>query len=191
MNIETPNLILRAFNEADWEAVHAYGGDPQVCEFMEWGPNSVGESKDFVRRSIRLAKQHPRCGFEYAIDSKADGKLIGSIGLYLHEPRRQQALMGYTLARDYWGKGFGTDAARAMLNFGFKELKLHRISAMCDVRNIGSFRVMEKAGMRREGLFLKEKFVKGQWRDTLVYSILSYEWSALVGGETTLNQIDI
>jgi len=170
-------MILRAFRESDWEDVHAYGSDAAVCEFMEWGPNSAGESKDFVRRSIRLAKQYPRTGYEFAMENRADGRLIGSIGLYLHEPKRQQALMGYTLTRNYWGQGFATEASQAVLNYGFKELKLHRISAMCDVRNIGSFRVMEKSGMRREGLFLQEKFVKGHWRDTLVYSILAYEWN--------------
>jgi len=191
MIIETANLLLRPFKETDWESVHVYGGDPKVCEFMEWGPNSVGESKDFVRRSIRLWRQHPQTGFEFAIEQKADNKLVGSIGLYLHEPKRQQALLGYTFAKAYWGRGFGTDAARAVIQFGFKELKLHRISAMCDVRNIGSFRVMEKAGMRREGLFLQERFIKGHWRDTLVYSILAYEWSQIVGGEQTLNRIDI
>jgi RimJ/RimL family protein N-acetyltransferase len=179
MTIETTRLILRPFKETDWEGVHVYGSDPKVCEFMEWGPNSPGESKDFVRRSIRLAKQYPRSGYEYAMEDKTDGRLIGSIGLYIHEPRRQQALMGYTLARDCWGRGFATDASKAMLNYGFQELKLHRISAMCDVRNIASFRVMEKSGMRREGLFLQEKFVKGHWRDTLLYSILAYEWKEI------------
>jgi [ribosomal protein S5]-alanine N-acetyltransferase len=189
--IETPRLVLRPFKESDWEEVHVYGSDPKVCEFMEWGPNTLGDTRDFVHRSMRLARQHPRVGYEFAIEEKSDARLIGSIGLYLHEPKRQQALMGYTFASRCWGRGFGTEAACAMIEFGFGKLKLHRISATCDVRNIASYRVMEKCGMRREGLFLQEKYVKGQWRDTLLYSILAFEWNGSAIRSESSTKIDI
>jgi [ribosomal protein S5]-alanine N-acetyltransferase len=177
MILDTTRLTLRPLSESDLDAVHAYSSDPKVCEFIEWGPNTLLDTKEFLRRSIRLAKQTPRLNYDFAIVLKGSGENIGNVGLFMHDTRCLQAMMGYVLASDHWGKGIATEAAGAMLTFGFNKLKLHRISAMCDLRNIGSFRVMESCGMRREGLFVQEKFVKGKWRDTLMYSILAHEWS--------------
>ena len=84
--------------------------------------------------------------------------------------------IGYILNPEYWGRGFATDVSKLLIDFGFKEYKLHRIFATCDPRNIGSSRVLEKAGMRKEGRIRENLLIKDGWRDSLLYSVLEHEW---------------
>ena len=83
---------------------------------------------------------------------------------------------GYCLNRDYWGHGYATEAAQAVISFGFEQLGLHRIFAICDPCNVASWRVLARAGMRREGHLLEDRWQKGQWRDSYLYAILEREW---------------
>ncbi|GAA3412269.1 GNAT family protein [Paenibacillus hodogayensis] len=77
---------------------------------------------------------------------------------------------------DYWGKGIATEVANLLVNFGFKELHLHRIYATCDPRNIGSAKVLNKVGMTQEGRLRDALLIKDGWRDSLVFGILQHEW---------------
>ena len=87
--------------------------------------------------------------------------------------------IGYCLASAYWRQGLGAEAAHTMLRLGFDRLKLRRIWAECDVRNAGSYGIMEKLGMRREALFRQDKPSRDGWRDSYLYAILADEWPAL------------
>ena len=90
---------------------------------------------------------------------------------------------GYMFIHCLWvvgkskGQGYATEAARALVSFGFGTLRLHRVFATCDVRNVASARVLEKVGMRREGHCRGDKWVRGQWRDSYIYAMLEDEWS--------------
>ncbi len=177
VNIESDNLILREFLSSDLEAVYEYASDPQVCRYLDWGPNSTRECKEFIKKSIASQREKPRTAFHLAITERSTGQVIGGMGLLLVGFPINQALIGYVLNQRYWGKGIVSESVKAMLDFGFTDLKLHRISATCDLRNVASYRVMEKCGMRREGHFIQDKFFKDGWRDTLTYSILASEWA--------------
>jgi [ribosomal protein S5]-alanine N-acetyltransferase len=98
------------------------------------------------------------------------GRVIGGVGLRVSRPEHFAGDMGYTFNPEYWGKGYGTEAAAAMLTFGLVELNLHRIYATCDPENRASARVMEKIGMRYEGRLRDYTFKKGKWRDSLIYA---------------------
>ena len=86
--------------------------------------------------------------------------------------------IGYLLDLRYWGRGYATEAARAVLDFGFRELDLHRVYATCRPANVASIRVMEKLGMRREAHFRQHRWMKGAWQDSYLYAILDHEWKA-------------
>ena len=175
--IETNRLILREFVPSDWEAVHDYSSDPEVCRFLDWGPHSSNkEAKEFINRALRAAKDKPRSAYDLAITQRQSDKAIGSIGLILAGFPPYQAVLGYVLNRHYWGKGIVTESVAAMISYAFETLHLHRVAATCDPANIASYRVMEKCGMKREGHFIEDKFVKDKWRDTLSYSILARQW---------------
>ncbi len=174
--IPTARLILRDFDKTDWQAVHMYASDPEVVRYMDWGPNTETETKDFIGRSIASQKEKPRNNYTLAIVLKAEDRLIGSCGLHVANPNHQEGWVGYCLNRHFWRQGYATETVKALLGFGFRQLGLHRIFAACDPANVGSARVLEKASMQREGRLREHKWVKGGWRDSWLYAILEGEW---------------
>lgn len=175
--LETERLILREFVKGDWKAVHEYASDPEVVRFLEWGPNNTDESLSFLEGTLACQKEKPRRIYEFAITLKENNKLIGACGLRLHDNNQEQADLGYCYNRLYWGKGYASEASRAVVAFAFESLKLHRIVATCDMGNLASAAVLRKAGMREEGYFIQERKVRGQWRDTLQFAILKSEYA--------------
>lgn len=168
-------LRLREFKFDDWRDIQQeYATDPQVTEYMIWGPNSEQATKEFVRQAIAQSKQSPRSSFEFAI--VVSDKLIGGCGLRIMHHEYRTAEVGYVLGSKYWGKGYAVEAVQLLFRLAFKDLSLHRIYATCNALNLRSERVMQKLGMRKEGHFLKDRFVKGKWEDSYMYAILEDEW---------------
>jgi ribosomal-protein-alanine N-acetyltransferase len=176
LSLTTDRLVLRDFKMSDLPRVHKYASDPEVVRFMEWGPNTVDESRDFIRMTIALQKDNPRRHFDLAIVKKAENCLVGGCGLYVTSPHNREAFIGYCLSRDSWGQGYATETAKGLLSFGFSQLRLHRIFATCDPLNLASARVLEKSGMQLEGRLRENKLIGKRWRDSLLYSILEHEW---------------
>ena len=174
--IETARLLLREFEEDDWRAVHEYGSDPEVVTFVPWGPNTEEESRDFIARQIALQGEHPRNHYGFAVILKHQNQLIGSIGLNVTSRDNREGWIGYCFTRSLWRRGYATEAAQAVVAFGFKQLGLHRIFATCDVENMASARVLQKTGMRREGHLREHNWQKGQWRDSFLYAVLEQDW---------------
>jgi ribosomal-protein-alanine N-acetyltransferase len=172
MELHTPRLLLRDFTDADFAAVHAYGSDERAVHFMDWGPNTPDESRAFLARKLAAQQVVPRQEYELAIVIRETGRVIGGAGIRLDATRKGSADMGYVYHPDVWGRGYATEAAAALVAFGFDQLKLHRIYATCDPENRASARVMEKIGMRYEGRIRHHLFQKGQWRDSLLYAVL-------------------
>ena len=173
--LHTERLTLRDFAADDWFAVHSYAADPEVARYMDWGPNSDAETRAFIERVLVIRQAAPRRDFELAITLRADGRLIGGCGIHISNPRNREGWIGYILRRDCWGQGYASEAARALLGFGFGALDLHRIFATCDLRNLASARVLEKIGMRHEGHMREHRWQKTEWRDSLLYAILEQE----------------
>ena len=173
MRLETERLVLREFQVADAGAIHEYASDPEVAQYMDWGPNTPEETEAVLQMRLRQ-QEAPDLSDPYslAVVLKETGKLIGVVSLYDIDPVNRSAGVGYCLNRAFWGQGYATEAVRAMLQFGFEELHLHRIYGTCRPENIGSWRVMEKVGMRREGHLREDRWMKGRWQDSLLYAIL-------------------
>ena len=174
--VETERLLLREFRAEDETDVHAYASDPEVVRLMIWGPNTLEMTRTFVARALKEQEQWPRPFVSLAIELKSDRRVIGSIGLRIKDEKKRAADIGYVLSRAYWRQGYMLEAARTILDAAFRTLDLHRVWATCDVRNRASYGVMERLGMRREAHFHKDKFEKGEWRDTYLYAILAEEW---------------
>ena len=179
--LRTERLTLREFEPDDWEALHAIESRPEVAQYQSFTPRTPDESQRYVLDAIADAVAAPRLTFDLAVILMAENRLIGRCGLGPgDEPR--EAVLWYTLHPDAWGRGYTTEAARAMVDFGFRTLGLHRVWADCDPENVASWRVLEKIGMRREGHLVENAWVKEAWADSLIYAILEREWAALVGG---------
>jgi len=176
MKIETERLVLRDFVEDDWEVVHEYASDPDVVRFTRFGPNTEEETRAFIQRKLDEQQADPRTHYGLAITLNPQCHLFGACGIEFKSADDRTAVMGYILNRDFWNKGYMTEAAKAMVEFGFSQLKLHRIYLECDTENSASIRVAEKLGMRREAHMMKNKWDKGEWRDSFLYAILENEW---------------
>lgn len=91
-------------------------------------------------------------------------------------PEHREAMVWFTLRRDLWGQGLASEAARAVVSFGFRELKLHRVFGDCDPRNGASARLMERLGFVREAHFRENWWLKGEWCDSYIYAQLAPDW---------------
>lgn len=112
--------------------------------------------------------------YDLAIEWVADGIVIGLLGLMHQE--HQQALMGWALGIDFRGNGYVTEAARALIQYGFCELNLHRMYAKTSNINAASWKVMERVGMRKETQLREAELRDGKWIDVGIYAILGEEW---------------
>jgi RimJ/RimL family protein N-acetyltransferase len=180
MTLETERLILREFQETDFEAVHEYGSDPEVVRYLEWGPNTEHDTRNYLQSQIAQQDQQARRVYGLALVLKTSGGLIGACGIHIARPEHKEAFIGYVLNKNYWNQGYITEAARRVVQFGFENLGLHRIYATCDPANVASARVMEKVGMKREGQLREHKLAKGRWRDSLLYAILEQEYRKMM-----------
>ncbi len=181
MEIRTARLLLREFAADDWEAVFAYRNDPRYRRFYPGEAESESEAHIFVGWMIDHHKEIPRKYYQLVITLPDSQKLIGNAGIRLrdlggHETAVPQADIGYELNPTYWGQGFATEAAAALVAFGFETLGVHRIWSQCIAENLASAHVLEKLGMRTEGRLREHEFFKGRYWDTLIFSILESEW---------------
>ena len=176
--LETERLLLRKLKKVDFEAVHSYAGCAENLIYVQWGPNTEEETHAFIQSALTLADENPITNYQFAVVLKEADKLIGGCNLYLLSEK--EAEIGWLIHRNHWSKGYGTEIGGALLKFGFKDLDLHRINAHCDAENNASSRVMEKIGMRREGLFFEvrpaHKKSDKPYGDELCYAILKSDW---------------
>jgi RimJ/RimL family protein N-acetyltransferase len=146
----TQRLELRPFVIDDAPAIHAVYSDLEVMRHVGEGPvQEFAQTEAMLREYIAHQLAH---GFSFwAVIERAGGALIGDAGLYVLEGRGPDVEVGYTLGAAWWGRGYGTEAARACLAAGFEQLGLDEIVAVADPANAASVRVLEKLGMRYVG----------------------------------------
>jgi ribosomal-protein-alanine N-acetyltransferase len=176
IQIDTSRLTIREFEYGDFEAVHSYASNPSVVRYLCWGPNNEADTRNFLNRVIKNQGSGPRYEYELAVILKTENKLIGGCATHVTKNNVKEAALGYCLNQDYWNRGYASEVTKALIEFGFKELNLHRIFAICDPGNIGSYRVMEHNGMVKEGRLREHMWQRGTWRDSLIYSILEKEF---------------
>ena len=171
--IETRRLTLRPFVAADLEDVLSYARDPQWGRYLPVSqPYTRQDAEEYIAtHEDRDWSREPVWAME------RDGRVIGGIDLHVDDAYR--AWIGYSTAPTVWGQGFATEAATAIIDTAFVSIgSLMRLYAACDVQNVASARVMERAGMSREGVLRQHGVLRGQTYDELVCSILRDEWAA-------------
>lgn len=184
MRIETERLLLREFCAEDWTALAGYWADPRYQRFYAPVPDVERAVRDLVGRFVAAQEERPRRTWQLAIVDPGDGRLLGNAGLRVNDAALGEGNIGYELAPDHWGRGYATEAARAMLDLGFGELGLHRIWAECVADNAASARVLEKLGMRREAHLREHRRERDRWWDTLIYAMLDREWRSTPSRQT-------
>ncbi len=181
MRITTDRLVLREFVTSDWPDVLAYQRDPRYLRLYPWTDRTETEVRDFVQRFVDEQAEQPRRRFQLAVTLPDDERAIGSCGIRRKPENDWEADIGYDLASEHWGQGYATEAARAMVDFGFRKLGLHRVSSWCIAENVASARVLEKAGLQLEGRLRENEYFKDRWWETLLYGLLESEWRVSQG----------
>ncbi|WP_175989228.1 GNAT family N-acetyltransferase [Bacillus sp. Marseille-Q1617] len=173
--LSTERLRLREMIYSDWKAVHEYASLKSVCQYQPWGPNKIEDTKSFIKEVVADTAKVPRTRFMFAIVMKDKNRLIGAVELNIRDYHHRSGEIGYIVHPDLWGKGVATEAAKLLIEVGFKHFHLHRIQATCDPNNIASFKVLEKIGMKKEGVLRENLLINSGWRDSAIYSVLENE----------------
>ncbi len=174
MRIVTERLILRDVTSADLDPLYSVTKDPEVFRYWPSDPDTYQGAKERIERMIRNQTKTPRTDFDVAITLLSNKKLIGRCRI--RKSSDIQGHFGYMLAKDMWGKGYATEVAKALVGYGFGELNLHRIFATTHPENPASNRVIQKAGLVLEGRLREDRIYDGEFKDSLIYSILRQEW---------------
>ena len=168
--IDGERIHLRPLQLSDAEDMYEYASDEETTKYVFDTHKNLEDTKETIAKYF-IAKPLGK----YAIVLKETNKMMGTIDFRVDE-KDKKAEMGYTLNKNYWGKGYTTEAGKLMLQLGFEELGLLRVFAFYDERNAASGKVMEKLGMTYEGTFRRNRFVKGESVNDRCYSILKEEY---------------
>lgn len=176
--LRTARLVLRPMTPQDAPDVTKWAGDFEVADTALNIPHPYpdGLAEEWIAMHGRAWREGREAVF--AITARADGTLMGAIGLAGIDARHRHAELGYWLGRPFWGLGLATEAVRAVLHFAFETLDLDRVFAHHFVRNPASGRVLEKVGMVREGRLRAHVRQWGRPEDLIVRGILRKEWNA-------------
>lgn len=177
MQFYTERLLIRDLIPDDLQHIHHLHSLPETDEFNTLGiPDSIEDTEKLLAGWLLAQEQEPRTIYVLRISEKETGEFIGLLGFKLGPAKYRNGEVWYKILPAQWKKGYTTEAVKKLLEFGFSDLKLHRIEAGCAVDNIASIRVLEKAGMTREGGKRKALPIRGQWVDNYEYAILEEDF---------------
>jgi ribosomal-protein-alanine N-acetyltransferase len=165
---------LRDFRPDDVADALTIVGDDRVTQWLSYDSRDHAGALAMIEGAISRAQTEPRNEYYLAVTDKAD-RMIGFARLGLTGVKA--AKLGYAIHADHWGHGYATDAARALITYGFTALGLHRITAAIGPENAGSIAVAKRLGMQYEGRLRDHVYTNGTWRDSVLYSILAQEWA--------------
>jgi RimJ/RimL family protein N-acetyltransferase len=174
MEIAGARVLLRPFTLDDVPAVLTYASDPEVTRHLQW---DAYEDPATAAAFIRSTANGGDTWFALAIVLRETGVVIGGADLRVVSPPDRRGELGYGLGRAYWGQGYATEAALLLLRFGFEQLGLTRIQAMCAIENARSMRLLERLGMRREGRLAQYRWKAGAAQDLYLYALTRVAWS--------------
>ena len=187
MFLETERLILREFSPEDFDDVHEYSSDYENVKHMTFGPNTPEQTREYLEVKCPAEREAvPRMHYNIALEEKNLHRLIGGISLHMNW-RRDDAILGIVLNRHFAGRGYTTEGLKGVLKIAFTQLGLHRVHAVCDVRNIAAQKVVEHVGMRNEGRMVKRGKARPEEAETYFdqfgYAILAEEYFRMEGEE--------
>src|SRR5262245_51154993 len=174
--IATPRLVLRRLASADWKDLLDFLSDEELFQYVENYPMDEKQVLEWLDADQHVKLTTPNTTFCLAIELLSQRAVMGIVYLRFKEDARSQMDVRIYVRRKCHRQGFATEALNAILNFCFAGIGLHRVSAWCDSRNSGACRLAEKAGMRREGELMKDRYLNGEWINTVLYALLNEEY---------------
>ncbi|NLC95968.1 MAG: GNAT family N-acetyltransferase [Erysipelotrichaceae bacterium] len=174
--IETNRLILRKFKIEDCDAMfNNWANDIDVCRYLTWHPHgSINETKDII--NFWINNYDKNTFYQWAIELKEINEVIGSISVVNLNDELKLVEIGYCISKKYWRKGITTEALNRLIKFFFEEIKVNIIACKHCIENPNSGKVMEKAGMKFEGILRQRAISISGICDMAMYSILKDEY---------------
>lgn len=173
MELKSKRLILKEVTPNDIENIHRLYSFPEIDEYNTLGiPKNIEETEEIVRSMMEAQKAETRKSYSWKIVKKDSGEFIGMAGMTLSANRFRLGEISYELLPSQWRQGYATEVAKLLIKSGFDDFNLHKVEAGVATENIHSIRVLEKAGMMREGLRRKILPIRGEWKDNYLYAIV-------------------
>ncbi|SEP81573.1 Protein N-acetyltransferase, RimJ/RimL family [Devosia sp. YR412] len=176
--LQSDRLTLRAFTEGDRAQYAAYHRIPEVYRYLYSAVPSETELDTKFNTLLRQPFLNDGDTLKLAVVTKEDHNLVGEVVLKLTSVQAEQAELGYLLSPDFGGRGYATEAARALLAAGFEAFGFHRIFGRVDAANGPSVRLLERLGMRQEGHLIANDRFGDKWGDEKVFAMLQEEWKS-------------
>lgn len=173
--LESERLIFRKILPSDADDMYSYSHREEVTRFLLW---EVHPDPLYTEKYIRYLQERYAVGdfYDFAVVLKSTGRMIGTVGFTSFDLPNHSAEVGYVISPDHQGKGYATEAVKALIAFGFEVCELARISAVCMKGNLASLRVMEKCGMKREGVLRNAVYAKGEMKDVHLSAIIDRDY---------------
>ena len=176
MELVTARLRLDALRPEDAEALFAYRADPVVARFQGWCPADLDEVRGFIE--AQPSQPMPVGWFQRAIRLRGENGLIGDLGMNLPEDPEGSVEFGVSIAPAHQGKGYASEAVRAVFEQVFGPFGRHRIHASVDPCNLASMAMLRGLGMRQEAHHRESLRLRGEWVDDVIFAMLQQEWQA-------------
>ncbi len=173
--LQTARLLLRPFSERDAQAIYALQSNARVLRYWDSPPWTERSRADAFIAACRTMEEDGSGG-RFAIETRDENAFIGWCSMFRWNPVYRSLGIGYCFDEPAWGKGYATEAVRAMLQWAYGALDLNRVEAELDTRNAASARVLEKLGFEREGLRREDCIVSGEVSDSWIYGLLRRDW---------------
>ena len=175
--LETERLVLRPFEEGDLDALYAMQSDAEMARYLYNEPRTLDETRALLGHKIAGARFTAEGDWlSAAVVARETGDFVGDVSLRWLSELHKTGEIGFMFDPVQQGRGYATEAARAMFAFGFGGMGFHRMIGRAEARNAASARVLEKLGMRLEARLAENEWVKGEWQSELVYAMLQREW---------------
>ena len=170
-------LTLRFMQKSDLEAIHNLQSIPEVDQYNTMGiPKDLAETEKIMAPLFAALEQSEINKYTFVVELSSTKQFVGLIALNLGNPKYKSAEVWYKLLTTFWGKGYATESLTQLLDFGFNDLKLHRIEAGCAVNNLASVKVLEKTGFSYEGRKCQTLPLKTGWSDNFEYGIIEKDF---------------
>jgi RimJ/RimL family protein N-acetyltransferase len=177
--LRTERLDLRAYQPDDLDGLREMNCREEVTRYLYWDVMTEDELRESLDKKIpRVGLEKEGDGLNPAAVLRDTGEHVGDGILFYRSEEHRTGEVGFITKPEFQGRGLATEIAAELLRVGFEVIGLHRIIARCDARNTGSWKVMERLGMRREAHLVQNEWVKGEWCDELDYALLADEWRA-------------
>lgn len=177
--LTTERLILRPLRLSDVDDLLQYQSDAETVRFIPWPQRNRAQVIEALEKHANEAVEAPEVTGDFALlawELRTTGQVIGQSNLFLVRASNRHGEIGWVTHPDFTRQGYAFEATRALIDWAFSALKLHRVSATIDVRNTASAAFAEKLGLRREAEHLEDDWFKGEWTSTYVYAVLAREW---------------